>query len=301
MPVSDAERRAEPRARKAAAELIRHCYAILAQSWGPQHWWPADSCFEVIVGAFLTQNTAWRNVERALANLRSAGALAVSTIRRMPVEELERLVRPAGYFRQKAKRIKNFIDFLDARYNGSLAEMFASPTAKLRAELLALNGAGPETADSILLYAGNHPVFVVDAYTRRVVERHGILSPGANYEIIRSLFEQALAKPGLLTTVKAATGAPGDLRKLRGAAHLPSRMSAARRAPAAQIYNEMHAYFVGVGKRYCLKSEPHCDGCPLKPLLPERRIVSVSDQDVAHGAGSLSGSRKRQRRGQLTV
>src|SRR5438045_918701 len=135
-------------------EQIRACYHALLGAWGPQHWWPAHSRFEVIVGAYLTQNTAWTNVERAMANLRAARVLTLDGIRQLPVADLELLVRPAGYFRQKAARLRRFIEFLDAQYDGSLTRMFAQPTAKLRTELLSLNGVGPETADSILLYAG---------------------------------------------------------------------------------------------------------------------------------------------------
>ena len=147
------------------AEEIRNYYSALSRAWGAQHWWPAETQFEVIVGAYLTQNTAWTNVERALANLRRANLLSVEGIRAVRLPRLQRLIRPSGYFRQKAKRLKMFVAFLDDRYEGSLPEMFSQPTEKLREELLGLNGIGPETADSILLYAGNHPVFVVDAYT----------------------------------------------------------------------------------------------------------------------------------------
>jgi endonuclease III related protein len=179
---------------EAQHEAIRAYYHTLFSQWGRQHWWPARSRFEVIVGAYLTQNTAWTNVEKALSNLRRARRLTVSAIRRVPQSELEQLIRPTGYFRQKAQRLRTFVRFLDERYAGSLARMFARPTAELRDELLALNGVGPETADSILLYAGNHPVFVVDAYTRRILERHRIISSAADYEEIRLLFESALAE-----------------------------------------------------------------------------------------------------------
>ncbi len=153
-------------------EQLRSYFRTLYRAWGRQHWWPAESCFEVIVGAYLTQNTSWTNVERALTNLRQARVLSVRGIRRTPLSKLEQLIRSAGYFRQKAQRLKIFVRFLDHRYAGSLSRMFAEPTTELREELLGLNGVGPETADSILLYAGNHPVFVVDAYTRRILERH---------------------------------------------------------------------------------------------------------------------------------
>ena len=157
------------------------------QAWGKQHWWPAESRFEVILGAYLTQNTAWTNVERALANLRKSRLLTVEGIRDVSLSELEQLIRPSGYFRQKAARLKTLVAFLDNQYEGSLDCLFSEPTDKLREELLALNGVGPETADSILLYAGNHAVFVVDAYTRRILDGHNILSPSAGYEDIRKV------------------------------------------------------------------------------------------------------------------
>jgi endonuclease III related protein len=171
---------------------IRSYFNTLYQAWGCQHWWPAQSAFEVIVGAYLTQNTSWTNVERALSSLRKAKLLSLDGIRRTPLHQLEKLIRSAGYFRQKARRLKTFVKFLDERYAGSLTRMFAQPTVKLREELLSLNGIGPETANSILLYAGNQPVFVVDAYTRRIVERHRLAPARATYDEIRELFEQAL-------------------------------------------------------------------------------------------------------------
>jgi endonuclease-3 related protein len=244
---------------------IRSYFAILYGAWGRQHWWPAQSPFEVIVGAYLTQNTAWSNVEQALEGLRKGGMLSVRGIRRAPVAKLEQAIRSAGYFRQKAQRLKTFVKFLDRRYGGSLARMFARPTASLREELLALHGVGPETADSILLYAGNHPVFVVDAYTRRILERHQLVSSRANYDEIRQMFEGALSvRPDeLLNTMSTATGdAP------RGSSHVPSRMSTTGRTPAVQILNEMHGLIVGVGKNYCKKSQPECEHCPLRKFLP---------------------------------
>ena len=171
-------------------------YRALFRVWGPQHWWPAETRFEVIVGAYLTQNTAWTNVELALANLRQADVLSVEGIRKASLRRLERLIRPSGYFHQKAARLKIFVRFLDKNHEGSLDHFFAQPTDQLREELLSLNGVGPETADSILLYAGNHPVFVVDAYTRRILDRHGILPEKTDYEEIRELFQRALAPDG---------------------------------------------------------------------------------------------------------
>ncbi len=248
-------------------QQIRSYYDILFRAWGPQHWWPAQTGFEVIVGAYLTQNTAWTNVEKAMANLRSAGVLSANGIRRAPLAKLQRLIRPAGYFRQKAKRLKQFVQFLDQQYGGSLARMFARPTSELREELLALNGIGPETADSILLYAGNHPVFVVDAYTRRILARHEILPEQSSYEEIRELFERALAPVS-----ESVADLQSDRRQLEqgllGAAHPPSAMSTAKRTVVVQVYNEMHGLIVGVGKNYCRKSQARCDDCPLRKFLP---------------------------------
>jgi endonuclease-3 related protein len=235
---------------------LRAFYRTLLGAWGPQNWWPAQRRFEVIAGAFLTQNTAWENVERALANLRRARCLSVAGMRRVPRARLERLLRPAGYFRQKARRLKGFVAWLSANYGGSLERMFARPTDELRAELLALDGVGPETADSILLYAGGHPVFVVDAYTRRVLDRHRLLPGNAPYDEIRRTFERALRR------------ASQPRRMGRSPRHPVSRMSAAKLSPAARRYNQMHALLVAVGHQYCRKSEARCEHCPLAPFLP---------------------------------
>ncbi len=256
-----------PRAlHKKEKEILRY-YRELFREWGPQHWWPADTRFEVIVGAYLTQNTAWTNVELALANLRQAGSLSLEGIRKVPLRKLERLIRPSGYFRQKASRLKTFVAFLDENYAGSLDKLFAQPSEKLREELLGLNGIGPETADSILLYAGNHPVFVVDAYTRRILERHKILRAKADYEEIRQLFQRALEPAVHQQEHKPAT-APQLEAGFRGASHPPSAMSTAERTALVQVYNEMHGLIVGIGKHYCRKSQPQCDQCPLQPFLP---------------------------------
>ena len=265
------------KSRAAKQERIRQFFQVLYQRWGRQHWWPAETSLEVIVGAYLTQNTAWTNVEKALCQLRRAGVLSVDGIRSVPISELEQLIRSAGYFRQKATRLKQFVSFLDERYGGSLKRMFCSPTEQLRRELLALNGVGPETADSILLYAGQHPIFVVDAYTRRIFERHGLAKVSAKYDDIRALVEAALADSAL-----PELGVIDPLDRPRGSCHLPSAMSTAERCGQAQVFNEMHGLIVGVGKNYCLKSKPKCGECPLGPLLSERRkrsIVSVGNSD----------------------
>jgi len=291
-------------------DAIRAYYHALFSAWGRQHWWPAQSRFEVIVGAYLTQNTSWTNVEMALVNLRKARLLTIRGIRRTPQPELERLIRSAGYFRQKAQRLKTFVSFLDERHGGSLARMFARPTAELRDELLALNGVGPETADSILLYAGNHPVFVVDAYTRRILERHQIVAASASYDEIRELFEQSLEKadaaegfspprrrenPGPNLKPSASDGvieSPTYISKTQevslgalgvsavnkypsgrqGSSHLPSAVSETTRPPLVQVFNEIHGLLVGVGKNYCLKSQMRCDSCPLREFLPTSKI-----------------------------
>ena len=258
-------------------EAIRAYYHTLFSAWGRQHWWPAQSRFEMIVGAYLTQNTAWTNVEKALSNLRGAQLLSIDGIRRTPQQRLERLIRPSGYFRQKAQRLKTFVNFLDEHYSGSLARMFARPTPELRDELLALNGVGPETADSILLYAGNHAVFVVDAYTRRILERHEIVFRAASYEEVRALCEQALTKrdahkssvqppcSDAQTRVQASAMGP------KGTGHRPSPVSRAKRTELVQIFNDMHGLIVGVGKHYCLKSQPRCELCPLQKFLPQAK------------------------------
>jgi len=260
-----------PLARKEKENEIRRYYRALYRRWGAQHWWPADSPFEIVVGAYLTQNTAWTNVERALANLRSAGLLNVEGIRRVMLPRLETLIRPSGYFRQKARRLKTFVAFLDTTYNGSLDQLLAQPTVRLREELLALNGVGPETADSILLYAGNHPVFVVDAYTRRILARHEIMPEETDYEEIREVFERALGR--VAQPQEPTPGHSAHLLEsgLPGASHPPSAMSKAPRPALVQVYNEMHGLIVGVGKHYCGKSQPKCDGCPLQPFLPRAK------------------------------
>lgn len=242
-----------------SSKTIVQYYRSLLARWGPQNWWPAQSRFEVIVGAYLTQNTAWINVEKAIAALRRARVLSVKGLRKVPLRQLEQLVRSSGYYRQKAQRLKNFVEFLDTNYAGSLDRMFAQGTEKLRSELLALKGVGPETADSILLYAGNHPVFVVDAYTRRIMERHGIVEAKTIYEEIRCLVETEIGNAELDTLQIPQPGA-----KPR---HPVSRMSARQRSRLAQHYNEFHALIVRTGVEYCRKA-PRCESCPLKKFLP---------------------------------
>lgn len=248
---------------KTPESRIRAIYLILRQLWGVQHWWPAESPFEVAVGAFLTQNTAWTNVEKALKALREAGLLSVEGIRKVPLPELEKLIRPSGYFRQKATRLKAFVDWLDQHHQGDMESLFRQPTDELRRELLALNGVGRETADTILLYAAVHEIFVVDAYTRRILERHELVMPSATYDEIRLMTERALASvsdqspSGRLTvSVKLPT------------AHVPSAMSQLPRTEQAQRFNEFHALLVQVGKHYCHRKRALCEQCPLAHDLP---------------------------------
>jgi endonuclease-3 related protein len=196
-----------------------------------------------------------------MRNLRAARILNIEGIRMVPIRRLEQLIRSSGYFRQKARKLKIFIKFLDRCHGGSLNRMFAQPTSTLREQLLSLNGVGPETADSILLYAGQHPVFVVDAYTRRLAWRHGVITENASYEDIRDLFER-----GLHSATVEFRYDPADHKG--AAAHKPSRMSLAKRSPRAQVFNDMHGLIVSTGKQYCVKSKPRCEECPLRPLLP---------------------------------
>jgi endonuclease-3 related protein len=205
-------------------------YQHLFRYFGPQHWWPARSRFEVIVGAILTQNTAWTNVEKAIAALRVARLLNIRGIEITPHEQIAKLIRPSGYYNMKTTRLKQFTHFLVTRYGGNMRRMFRTELMQLRGELLGISGIGEETADSILLYAGDQPIFVVDAYTRRVLERHELIAAGTPYAGIQRLF----------TT------------------QLPTE---------AALFNEYHALLVAVGKTYC-RTTPRCEGCPLRYDLP---------------------------------
>ncbi len=211
--------------------LVREVYDRLYAAYGPQHWWPGQTPFEVIVGAVLVQNTNWKNVERAIGNLREAGLLEPRRLAKVPLAELEELIRPAGYYRIKARRLRNLLEMIVRRYGGSLERMFSSPMDVLREELLQVPGIGPETADSILLYAGGFPTFVVDTYTHRVLARHGWIGFDADYYQIKEYFESQLE-------------------------------------PDVQIFNEYHALLVRVGKLHCQR-RPKCTGCPLEQMLPE--------------------------------
>jgi endonuclease III related protein len=221
-----------PRPAPRRRRLLR-LYDRLHRRYGPQRWWPARARFEIVVGAILTQNAAWRNAERAIARLRAAGALDVQTVLRLPSARLAALLRPSGTFRLKARRLRTFAAHVTRRHGGRLARLLALPLPALRDELRGIPGVGPETADAIALYAAGRPIFVVDAYTRRILARHRLVAPDADYAAVQAL---------LMT-------------------HLPHD-------PA--LFNEFHALLVRVGKEHC-RTRPRCEGCPLRFDLRGRR------------------------------
>ena len=211
---------------------LRNYYQRLRAHFGHQHWWPGETPFEICMGAILTQNTAWSNVEKAIANLKRARALSPRVLHAMSEREIAALIRPSGYFNIKARRLKTFIEFLFAEYGGSVTRIVHEDLARLRPKLLAVKGIGPETADSILLYALGKPIFVVDAYTKRVLSRHGLIKPSATYDEIQTLFHASLYPP------------------------------------RSTFFNDFHAQFVAVGKTFCKSQVALCENCPLEPLLP---------------------------------
>lgn len=218
-----------------SAQRLRRMHDWLAAAYGPQHWWPADTAFEVVLGAYLTQNTSWKAVERSLANLRAEGALSIDGLRKLSPAKLQKLIRPSGFYTRKAPAIRAFIAMLDDDFDGSLDRLAAMPTDLLRLRLLALPGVGYETADAILLYALGHPVPVADAYLRRIAERHGLLkafpaSHRVTYAALVQLTRDAFANDPF--------------------------------ADQVQLFNEFHALTVAVGKAHCA-SAPRCEGCPL--------------------------------------
>ena len=221
------------RAKPTPAQRLRRMHDVLASVYGPQHWWPAETPFEVILGAYLTQNTAWKSVERSLANLRAAGVLTLEGLRSISAEDLQALIRPSGFHSRKAAALKAFVAMLDAEFDGSLEQFAEAPTAALRHRLLALPGVGPETADAILLYALNHPVPVADEYLRRIAVRHRLFelpSGRKGYEVLVTLTRQAFASDPPATH--------------------------------ARLFNEAHALVVAVGKAHCGRIA-NCAGCPL--------------------------------------
>jgi len=203
-------------------------YLLMRNHFGHRDWWPGDTPLEIIVGAILTQNTSWKNVEKAIGNLKAHRTLSVNGLREVPEKKLATWIRPSGYFNQKAKKLKAFIRFLDENYRGSIAAMRRADLERLREELLDVKGIGPETADSILLYALEKSVFVVDAYTKRIFTRHYYFDPDPTYDEVQEKFELACKED-------------------------------------VELYNDFHAQIVATGHQFC-KPSPRCEGCPLESL-----------------------------------
>lgn len=220
--------------RSGPGDTLNQYYAKLLNELGPQGWWPARTRLEVILGAILTQNTTWNNAALALKRLRKDGRLTLTGLGSVSQAKLESLIRPAGFFRQKALAIRNFLELLTRSGTGSLTALFARPSTALRAELLNLRGLGPETVDAILLYAGRQPYFVADAYTRRILARHELLPANASYASAQQFLHE----------------------------HLP---------PDHALFNEFHALMVEIGKRYCKRESPRCENCPLSEFLPREQ------------------------------
>ncbi len=207
-----------------------HIYDRLFHAYGPQHWWPGDSPFEIIIGAILTQSTAWTNVEKALNNLKNAGVLSPEALRDIPEADLAQLIQPSGYFNAKAKKVKAFMAYLWGAHHGDLDSLLHGNPACLRDELLSIYGIGPETADDIVLYAAELPSFVIDAYTRRVLERLGLDQGATTYDEYQQVFHTSLP------------------------ANVP-------------LFNEYHGLLVKHGKDVC-KKRPLCKGCCLLDVCP---------------------------------
>lgn len=209
-----------------SSNRIKKLYDMLYERYGPQGWWPGDSALECAIGAILTQNTSWKNAAKAIQNLKEENILSFQDLENICSELLAQIIRPSGYYNQKAVKIKRFIKFVRDKYEGSLDRMFGESHLELRENLLKIKGIGPETADTILLYAGHKPAFVVDAYTYRILSRHNLVPEQTNYGEMQELFNDSL---------KESVG----------------------------LYNEYHALIVKVGKEHCRKSNPICEGCPL--------------------------------------
>jgi len=202
-------------------------YKLLYKKFGPRHWWPGDTKLEIIIGAILTQNTAWGNVEKAIKNLKKNDLLKVKKLSRVSRKRLAGLIKPSGYYNIKSQRVKNFLDFLNTSYSGSIKRMFKESAKSLREELLNVKGIGPETADSILLYAGKKPIFVVDAYTKRIFLRHRYIDEDSDYQDVQRLFVK----------------------------NLPNNV---------KLFNEYHALIVELGKNLCKSKKPLCNICPMR-------------------------------------
>jgi endonuclease-3 related protein len=226
---------------------LRQVYGLMRARFGHQHWWPGETPFEVCAGAVLTQNTNWGNVERAIANLKAARLLEPKKLFALPESKLATLIRPAGYFNVKARRLRSFLRVLVKEYDADLDRLFAGDTAAVRSRLLAINGIGPETADSMLLYAGEHLSFVIDAYTKRIFQRHG-------WDGKKGRKQKAEGKKD--------TGVTYDELK----ANCESSLSHKPASERLDYWQDYHAQLVMVGKHFCRSRNPRCDTCPLKPL-----------------------------------
>jgi endonuclease-3 related protein len=224
---------------KKLTAVLTEIFRRLFERYGPQHWWPAEEPFEVIVGAILTQSAAWTNVEKAISNLKKAGKLSPKALRRLPEAELARLIYPSGYYNVKARKLKALAEWLGEKYNDSLEKLFAQDTGEIRKQLLDVYGIGEETADSIILYAGDKPVFVIDAYTRRITERLGLMPSTRSYTVYQQLFTNSL---------------PAD----------------------AAIFNEYHALLVRLAKETCRK-KPLCTLCCLD-LSHKKQQINASGE-----------------------
>jgi endonuclease-3 related protein len=244
---------------KSVVRDLRRAYPLMFARFGHQHWWPGETPFEVCVGAILVQNTSWTNVERAIANLQAARVLAPGKLFALPEAKLAQLIRPAGYFNVKARRLRFFLSTLVQDHGGQLGSLFAGDTAVVRERLLAIKGIGPETADSMLLYAGGHHSFVIDAYTRRIFERHGWA--GQELKIKNEKLQRAGFEYGALKVLCESA-----LNHQHGAARL-------------DYWQDYHAQLVMVGKHYCRPGKPRCEQCPLRSLLPESHACEVSAGD----------------------
>ena len=217
-------------------DILLKIYNSLYNYFGPLKWWPGDTPFEIIVGAILTQNTSWSNVEKALDNLKKENLLEPRKLYYLHQEELAQLIKPSGYYNIKARRLKNFINLFINDFEGSAEKMFSGDSGELRKKLLNVNGIGPETADSILLYAGKKPFFVVDAYTKRVFSRHKLISKDSTYYQIQEFFSQNL---------------DGNV----------------------ELFNEFHAQIVMLGKTICSSKNPDCAKCPIGYLNSVKRLA----------------------------
>jgi len=230
---------------------IESFYSVLYRHFGPQNWWPAETPFEVMVGAILTQNTSWNNVEKAIGNIRKKKLLSARKLAGLSESSLAGLIRPAGYYNVKSRRLKHFIKYLLDNYRADIKKMRKDSLGELRRQLLSVNGIGPETADSILLYALNKPVFVIDAYTKRIFNRHGLLDKEAGYGKAQELFMANLK-------------------------------------PDVKMYNEYHALLVKLAKEFCLKNKPKCAKCPLNPDFAIAKSALRAATPRLGGAGGVN-------------